>query len=92
MAGVKASLSSAPSADRLLTFEVSEAAYALPIEAVLEVAKSVDTAKMHWKRLRRVTRMMMMLRTSGAVRQSGGVKLAALAKMMRTSRDGGING
>lgn len=52
------------------------------VQAVLEIAKTVDTAKMHWRRLRRVTRMMMLLRTSGAV-GAGGPKLGALAKMMK---------
>lgn len=53
------------------------------IAAVLEVAKAVDTAKMHWRRLRRVTRMMMLLRSSGVAQGGGGgPKLGALAQMM----------
>jgi hypothetical protein len=53
------------------------------VEAVLEVARTVNTAKAHWRRLKRVTKMMMLLRTSGAVRAGGGAQLGKLAQMMK---------
>lgn len=53
------------------------------VQALLEVAQTVNTAKAHWRRLRRVTKMMMLLRTSGAVRAGGGMKLGNLAQMMK---------
>eukprot|EP01043_Picozoa_sp_COSAG02_P006478 COSAG02_NODE_185_length_30442_cov_59.370168_5_plen_827_part_00 len=55
------------------------------VQAVLEVAKTVNTAKTHWRRLKRVTKMMMLLRTSGTVRQSGGTQLGNLALMMKNT-------
>lgn len=55
------------------------------VRAVLEVAKTVNTAKTHWRRLKRVTKMMMLMRTSGTVRQSDGTQLGNLARMMKNT-------
>ena len=49
------------------------------VQAVLEVAQSVSTAKAHWRRLRRVTKMMMLLRNT-----KGGRNADRLGDVART--------
>ena len=49
------------------------------VQAVLEVAQSVSTAKAHWRRLRRVTKIMMLLRNT-----KGGRNADRLGDVART--------
>ena len=49
------------------------------VQAVLEVARSVGTAKAHWRRLRRVTKLMMMFRNT-----QGGRNTDRIGDVVRT--------